>query len=249
MRKKFLLALMCSLFVMGSFDTAIYSTAAVTKEEALEKSFESTGADVLESVISCWAKLNCNFLGMKEIEAEMKRISDRINPDSAKIVKSFENDGGLNKITLYGIKGNKAYSIAMESIKEDDGGETYITFDVSMDKSYKDLAEEKRNIMNAVQADCDSINFSSCIIGTYKGRLSDAEVERKTRAALQSINAEEVEGIENGGLKSISAFSFSLGGYPAPDRLVGNMQLATRYSSYDDSTYIWIGTPLIPTVY
>ncbi|HNU80805.1 MAG TPA: YwmB family TATA-box binding protein [Bacillota bacterium] len=28
-----------------------------------------------------------------------------------------------------------------------------------------------------------------------------------------------------------------------------NVQLAMRYSSYDDRTYIWIGTPLIPMGY
>ena len=249
MRKKILLVLICSLLTVGSYDAAVYPAANITEEEALITSFESTGADVLESTISCWTKLNCRFLSMKEIEDEMTGIISRISPDKAATVKSVEGDGQLNKIVLYGFKGSKTYNVAMESVKEEAGGETYIVFDISMDKSYKDLLTEKRNIINAVQTDESSINFSSCIIGTYKGKLSDAEADKKARIALQSINAKKIDGIENEELKSISAFSSSVGGYVMSGHDRVNVQLALRYSSYDDKTYIWIGTPLIPMEY
>ena len=249
MRKKFLLLLVCTLFTVGSFDAAVYPVAAFTEEEALITSFDSTGADVLESTISCWTKLNSKFLTIKQIEAEMTGIVSKINPDKATIVKSIESDGQLNKIVLYGFKGNKTYSIAIESLKQETGGETYIVLDVSIDKSYEDLMTERQNIINGVQAEVGSINFSSCIIGTYKGRMSEKDVDKKSRIALQSINAKRVEGIENEELKSISAFSSSVGEYLISDQAKVNVQLAIRYSSYDDKTYIWIGTPLIPMGY
>jgi hypothetical protein len=186
---------------------------------------------------------------MKQIEASMAGIVSRINLEDSTVVKSVESDGQLNKIVLYGSKEEKTYSIAIESVKQEDQGETYIVFDVSMDKSYEDLMTERRNIVNALQVDEASINFSSCIIGTYKGRMAEKEADKKSRIALQSIKAEKVEGIENEELKSISAFSSSVGGYVLSDQSRVNVQLAIRYSSYDDKTYIWIGTPLIPMGY
>jgi hypothetical protein len=203
----------------------------------------------LESTISCWAKLNDKFLTINQVEAEMAKIIERIDPDKATTVKNVESDDQLNKIVLSSSKGNKAYNIAIESAKQDTGGETYIVVDVSMDKSYKDLITERHNIADAVQMDENSINFSSCIIGTYKGKLEKRDADKKSRIALQSINARKVEGIENEELKSISAFSSSVGGYIMSDQARVNVQLAIRYSSYDDKTYIWIGTPLIPMGY
>jgi len=249
MRKRILLLLICVLLTAGRFDAAAYPTITLKEEEALITSFESIGADALESTISCWTKLNDRFLTIEQLEAEMTGIISRINPDKTEVIKSVESDNQLNKIMLYGSKGNKTYNIAIESVKQGTAGETYVVFDMCMDKSYKDLASEKQNIIKAIEVDESAINFSSCIIGTYKGRLTETEADKKSQVALQSINAKKVEGIENEELKSISAFSSNVEGYVMSDEARVNVQLAIRYSSYDDKTYIWIGTPLIPMGY
>lgn len=249
MKKRFLLLFICILLTLGSYDAAAYPAMSLTEEEALITSFENTGADVLESTVSCWAKLNDKFLDIKQIEAEMESVLGAIAPDKSKVVKNIEKGDQLNKIVLYCSKENRYYSIAIESVKYENNGETYIVIDVSMDNSYRDLKTERRNLANAMQLEESSMNFSSCIIGTYEGKLSSLEADKKSRIALQSINANKVEGIENEELKSISAFSNSVGGYIMSDQARVNVQLAMRYSSYDDKTYIWIGTPLIPADY
>ncbi len=249
MRKRIILLLICVLLTAGSFDAAAHQQVKTyTEEEALITSFKSTGADVLESTISGWTKLNDRFLTIGEIEAEMSGIINRINPEDKTVEKREESDS-LNKMVLYGSKGNKSYNIAIESIKQETGGETYIVFDISLDRSYEDLEKERKAMADAVQRDSSRINFSSCIIGTYQGMLEERDADKKTKTALQAINAKKVEGIENEELKSISAFSTNVGGYVMSDQARVNVQLAMRYSSYDDKTYIWIGTPLIPMGY
>lgn len=248
MRKKILLLIICALFSVSSFDAAEKAPEALTEEEALVVSFKSTEADVLESTMSCWTKLNDRFMDIEQIEAEMNRIIHRIGPDKATVVKSDE-DVRLNKIVVYCSKGNRTYSIAIESVKQETAGETYAVIDVSMDRSYQELVAERQNIIDAVQRPEGSMHFSSCIIGTYKGKLGEKDVDKKSKIALQSINARKIDGMENDELRSISAFSSSVGGYKAPGNARANVQLAIRYSSYDDKTYIWIGTPLIPMGY
>jgi len=249
MRKRILLLLICVLLTAGSFDAAAYTPVILMEEEALITSFESIGADVLESTISCWTKFNDRFLTIEQLEAEMTGIVNRMNPDNTVVSKSVESDNQLSKIMLYGSKDNKTYSIAMESVKHETAGETYVVIDVCMDKSYEDLISERQNIIKALEVDESSINFSSCIIGTYKGKLTEAEADKKSGIALESINAKKVEGIENEELRSISAFSSNVESYVMSDQARVNVQLAIRYSSYDDKTYIWIGTPLIPMGY
>jgi hypothetical protein len=249
MKKAILLLLVCTLLTVGSYDAAQYPVMSLTEEEALITSFESTGAEVIESTISCWTKLDNKFITQKQIEAEMDRIVSHLKLDKTTIVKNIENDDRLNKLVLYGTKGDKAYNVAIESVKQETGGETYIVFDIFMDKDYKDLLTERQNVIDALRVDEATMNFSSCIVGAYKGKLKDEDVEKKSKIALQSINAKRVEGIENDGMRSISAFSTNVGGYVMSDRSRVNVQLAIRYSSYDDKTYIWIGTPLIPMGY
>lgn len=249
MKKKVLLLFFCILFFALSSDAAAVPVAAMTEEEALIASFASTGAEVMESTISCWSKLNDRFLGISQVSAEINRIVELMKLDKVTTVKNVESSDRLNKVVLYGTKGSKSYSIALESVKKDYGGETYIVFDVSMDRSYKFLKSERDFIAALLPKDAASVNCSSCIIGTYMGKLTEGEIEKKTRTALQAINARKVEGVETDELLSISAFSNSVDSFVLSRQQRVNIQVAVRFSPYDNKTYIWIGTPLIPMEY
>lgn len=248
-KKVILFLVICTLLSVGSFDAAQYPAAYLSEEEALVTSFESTGAEVMESTISCWVKLDDKFTGYKQLKQQMDGIIGALKLENVMVVKDEGEDDDLCKLVIYGTKANKAYNIALESLKQDTGGETYIVFDIFIDKDYKELKAERQKITELLGRAEDEINFSSCIVGTYKGRLKEKDAERKSELALQSINAKPVEGIEDDGMKSISAFSTNVGEYVVSDRQRINVQLAIRYSTYDDKTYIWIGTPLIPMGY
>lgn len=249
MKKKVLLAFICVLFLTGSSDAVSAPVVSMTEEEALITAFENTGAEALESTISCWTKLNDEFIDMSRIRSETERIVQILGLDESKIVKNIESSEQLNKIVLYGTKGKKSYSIAVESLKRDKGGETYIVIDASMDKDYEDMKTERDIIAEAIPVNAGAANYSSCIIGTYQGKLSEKKIEDKTLAALRAIDARKVEGMEKDEMLSVSAFSNSVDNYILSREQRINVQVAVRYSSYDDKTYIWIGTPLIPMEY
>lgn len=249
MKKKVLLAFICILFFMGGSDAVSAPVVTMTEEEALIAAFENTGAEAMESTISCWTKLNDEFMDMSRVRSEMKRIVQILELDKSKIVKNIESSEQLNKIVLFGNKSKKTYSIAVESIKSDNGGETYVVIDVSMDKDYGDMKRERDAIAEAIPAKAGTANYSSCIIGTYEGKLSEKMIEEKTLAALRAIDAKKVEGMENDEMLSVSAFSNSVDSYIMSRERRINVQVAVRFSSYDNKTYIWIGTPLIPMEY
>jgi len=62
-------------------------------------------------------------------------------------------------------------------------------------------------------------------------------------------NAKKVEGITEENLISISAYSPRVKSSILVNEKRVNINLAMRYNSYEDKTYIWLATPVITTEY
>lgn len=221
----------------------------VSVEDSLIKSIESTKAQVLESTISVWAKINNSFMTEQQVEAEMKAVLAAIKPEKAtiNIVKKYDEE--MHKQTLYASVGNKYYNVAVESTKTAKGGETYVIIDVSIDNSTTELLAERQRLESYFAAKNVKPKISSCVIGVYDGKLTENEMRAKIADAMSSVKAKEVEGLASEGLNSISAFSGNINSFVLSNNKKVNMQIAMRYSSYDGKTYIWIGSPLINVEY
>ena len=221
----------------------------VSVEDSLIKSLESTKAQVMESTISVWSKINNNFMTKQQVEEEMKAVLVTINPEKSTINIVKEYDEETTKQTLYASVGNKYYNIAVESIKTDKGGETYVVMDVSIDNSTTALAAERQRLERYFTTKNVKPKISSCVIGVYEGKLTENEMRAQIADAMSSVKAKEVEGLVSEDLNSISAFSGNINSFVLSNNKKVNMQIAMRYSSYDDKTYIWIGSPLIHVEY
>ena len=91
------------------------------------------------------------------------------------------------------------------------------------------------------------INIS--ISGSVEGKLEEDETTDIFDRIMRRTGASRVEGVNDNGLVSISAFSpqISKAANVAGKRV--NLNMAARYSSYEDKTYIWIASPVITTEY
>ena len=221
----------------------------VSVEDSLIKSIEGTDAKLMESTISFWSKISNSFMTEKQLEDEMKVILTIINPEKSTMNIEKEHNEEVNKLTLYASQGNKFYNVAVESIKTNKGGETYVVIDVSIDNSAAELVTERQTLERYFTAKNVSPKVSSCVIGVYDGMLTESEMRAKIADAMNSVNAKEVEGLISEDLNSISAFSGNINSFVLSNNKKVNMQIAMRYSSYDGKTYIWIGSPLIHVEY
>ena len=235
--------------VMITNDSFELGKNKISVEDSLIKSIESTKAQVMESTISVWSKINNSFMTEQQVEEEMKAVLATINPEKTTINIVKEHDEETNKQTLYASLGSKYYNIAVESIKTDKGGETYVIMDVSIDNSTTELVEERQRLERYFTAKNVKPKTSSCVIGVYEGKLTENEMRAKIADAMSSVKAKEVEGLTSEDLNSISAFSGNINSFVLSNNKKVNMQIAMRYSSYDDKTYIWIGSPLIHVEY
>lgn len=235
--------LSCAVFLIRT------STENISMEEALIGCFDSSKADILESTLSCWTQINDRFMTPEQVRDETTRVLRVLNVSSDSITRLPQNDEQTNKEITYASNGDKSYSVVIESIKADDKGETYIVIDMTIDKSYEGLLEERQKIQTLFAEQGKNTKLNSCIIGTFDGKLSDEDMRGKISSSLKAINAKRVEGMDNEEMSSTTAFSSSIDNFVLSDNKKVNMQMALRYSEYDDKTYIWIGTPLIPVEY
>ncbi len=249
MLKKLLLLLFVIMIATGSVGAAADYPVKMPEENVLVESFENCRAEVIESTINCWGKMNNRFMDMREIQLQMDAYIEKLGYQRAVLQRTAETDEQFNKETAYVSEGNKTYCIAIESVNKGLAAESYIIIDVTIDRSYHELEAEKKKLDGIFRETLGTLRYSRCIIGTYDGKLEDKEMGRKTRTALNAVKAKRVEGIENEEMSSISAFSSQLDDYILANEKKVNLQVALRYSAYDDKTYIWIGTPLIPIEY
>jgi hypothetical protein len=217
-------------------------------EDSLITSMNSTKAQVMESTISAWAKINGNFMTADQLTRELAQAVAILHPEESTINIKSESSDGVNRQTLTGSMGSKYYNIQVESVKTDKGGESYALMDVSINSS-SELAAEKKKVEAYYQNKKIKAKISSCVIGVYEGKLTENEMRSKIADAMNSVKAKEVEGLSEDALNSISAFSGNINNFVLSNNKKVNMQIAMRYSSYDDKTYIWIGSPLINVEY
>jgi homospermidine synthase len=185
----------------------------------------------------------------EQVTKEMDAVLALINVEKSSINIVKEHNEEISKQTLYASIGSKNYNIAIESVKTKKGGESYVMMDVSIDNDSKDLLAERQKLESYFTDKSVKPKISSCIIGIYDGKLTENEMRSKIADAMSSVKAKEVEGLSNENLNSISAFSGNINSFILSNNKKVNMQIAIRYSSYDDKTYIWIGSPLIHVEY
>ncbi|CDF57329.1 YwmB family TATA-box binding protein [Thermobrachium celere] len=87
--------------------------------------------------------------------------------------------------------------------------------------------------------------FSILITGKFDGRLTSAEMKQKAVDIIKKRGAIFINGIEDENLVSVSAFLPTLEDRKICDDKYVNLNIAFRYSSLNNCTYIWIGSPLI----
>lgn len=172
-----------------------------------------------------------------------------MNPDRSTISIMKENSENVNSATLSASAGSRHYSAKIESIKTKKGGETHAIIDVNIDNNYTELIAERQKLDSYYTARNAKPKVSSCIIGAYDGKLAENNMRAEIADAMSAVEAKEVEGLQDDELKSISAFSGNINSFVMSNNKKVNIQIAMRYSSYDDKTYIWIGSPLIHVEY
>ncbi|ABR46587.1 hypothetical protein Amet_0357 [Alkaliphilus metalliredigens QYMF] len=157
---------------------------------------------------------------------------------------------GYRQITLTAIENSGKISVIILQATEFDGEkEAHIIVDIVQNKEYKGIVEtcnQSEGILSKYGMDMET---TIIIVGTY-----DEEIETKAQLAkleevLHAVMGQKVEQVQDEHYTMLTGYTSLIPQAIQYDGKTVNLQLAMRYNSYENRTYLWIATPLITTTY
>lgn len=214
--------------------------------------FSITGARVVSSEICFSGKM----------DSSKSRSLDDLRKLAVEISKEFDvKDGGLssevvNNDNIQGIEmdgeiddNRNIHISAVNSMLSGDIDESYINMSI-VDNSSKPGMEETRNsVLGILGKYRIKSKVNSCITGCFDGRLDNKKLNGICSNIFIKANASKVEGIRDNNLISVSAYTRAIGESVEVNGKKVNLNIAVRYNSYENKTYIWLATPVITTEY
>jgi len=221
-------------------------------EQTLIKAFNYSGARVIDSEVYLWGTLGKKYDTLEKL----KLLTDDISK-SLGIIKNntYTNNTTKNntieKIELRGFNAQKNIIEVNAQINKQSGSakERIVTVSVMQDLSSAGLEEIRKNVTNLLKGYGVNSKVNSCIVGNFEGKLNSKQLNDVCIRMFNGAEAKKVEGMKDNNLISVSAYSPFINDSIEVNGKKVNLNLAIRYSSYDNKTYIWLATPVITTEY
>ena len=253
MKKSFLLltafVLVISIFIIMIQKDKITSPAA----GAIEAAFSETGAAAVSSEIYVRGTSKRKVFDENDVRGLLEDMITGAGGHYSKDIPAFkavENDYVEGIEVSYIIDENKTVqmSVTNEKNRSTDKNSTLCIsfFDTS---SNPDVQANTDVIIQCLEKYGIGYESNISLTGIVNGRLGEDEIGDICLKALKRVGADTVEGMNDNGLVSVSAFSPSISESVSVRGRKVNMNIAVRYNSYEGKTYIWLATPVITTEY
>jgi hypothetical protein len=253
--KKFYIILI--IFITFLLVFAVYNYIILlntnSPEEELMRFFECSSAKAINAEIYFHSRLDPNkYDSMEILKALGVSFSRELGMNSEEEISReiVENDL-IQQIDLIGyIPGKKLVNISVQLAKTNDKKiESYICVTVTDNIEKLSLDETRKTVLNVFERFGIETELNSCITGYYEGKLEKSKLVSISEKIFKTAAARKIEGINDKNLISVSAYSPAINNYITVNKKKINLNLAIRYNSYEDKTYIWLATPLIRTEY
>lgn len=220
-----------------------------TAMPSLDNVFNSSEFKLKEVNVSGWVKLDkpCSDMGsLRQYGYKIYNdISGRLDAGDASEIQ------GNSQISILGEHKGLSISVTVKTIHNAllDKYDTLIIADVTQHQYMMNITDIREGIINSLNKYGSSPNVNVCATKYIEGYVDVNRRKDLLHKAFASINAEEVEDMEDENIISICGYSKHLPySIKSGDRFI-NINLACRYSSFDNKTYFWLGTPVINAEY
>lgn len=226
---------------------------AILDEEVLETAFKASEGELEGTAISIWSQIKGKVYTIEEMEEITLECANLLNLEKNAEIEST-NEETYNKVIITNQKQDEIYfTTFMESFKKEGmATESYLSVDLYLSEQYNDLTKIKDKVLSYFEEHGFNYEYSITMIGTFPNKMNTDIMKEVINKTFYSADGQVIEGMEEteyGGMVSLTGYSEKLQNniQLAGDQI--NLNVAMRYSNYDDKTYIWIGTPLIATEY
>ncbi len=247
------------------------------EEMLLLNAMEKAGFKMEEFNINLSLTMVNTFFTMEELEEKQKKIMKILNVDREALIVNMDNmhdpqyqkvfedlieieedivleqrlefDGHNEIVTFVPMEDGNMTTVKLLSNRLVGGNETYIIVDIAQNKGYKDIVSISNRLKEWLNKYKDQVETTISLTGAVAGEINKTWEKNTQNTIFDYLRAKKLEVLEDELFTSITAYSPLIKTYISYGGKNVNIQLAMRYSEYEDKTYLWIGTPLITTTY
>ncbi|MBB6216353.1 hypothetical protein HNQ80_002453 [Anaerosolibacter carboniphilus] len=235
------------LIIMYLVLVPFYQSKAGAKEIELKEVLKTSGAQLAEYNVNAHVGILGESRDMQEAENLCWDLSRRLGMKKA-VMESNHSKENVQTWVTGKYKGEQDITVMVQSSQTEAGKETNIVVDL-MGKEKLTSIQEIGKELKAVLGRYGDVELSSWVSGTFPGKKSKEEQMNITSNIMASLEAKEIEGIREDHLISIVGYSKMIPQWIRYGGKKVNLNIALRYNSYEDKTYLWIGNPLISIAY
>lgn len=223
------------------------NTKAMTNEAGIMAAFQSSKAELQEVNVNAHVNRKDIFTNPKKASEMCLNLAEKLEIQHRTIKDTSTEEN--TQIYLGGQgKAGENIAIIIQSTQEASIRETNIVIDVVQEDGFVDV-DGLGNSIKDILKPYGTAQLTSCITGVYAGELAKEEKENIVKDILQFLGAKEIEGFREENMVSIVGFSPNIQDWISYGGNKVNLNVALRYNSYEDKTYLWMATPLIAIGY
>ncbi|MCG0278553.1 MAG: YwmB family TATA-box binding protein [Thermanaeromonas sp.] len=216
----------------------------------LERALKSVGAQGESVRLEAWGVLSSTFVEIEELARKAGEAAEDLKLRSDFPWKE-ENQPGFRSVSWEGeVEPGVVLYLSVQSLKDLSGkGETYLLLSWEGSIGERGIAELlqqwQEQAVKVFQRSAAEPRFTYLVIGRIPGYLSLEERKQRVQTVLSAFEATKIEGLEEEELVSITAYSPLL---PQKVEVAGqkaNLNVALRFHSTDNTTYLYLGSPLL----
>ncbi|GAE87263.1 YwmB family TATA-box binding protein [Acetivibrio straminisolvens] len=242
----YLLIILIILFTIGCLK--LYYNKG-SSSSALKEAFVASGATLANTEFYAWSKTEKSF---EELSKMADNLAKDLNIENNELYsrRLITNDQ-IDKIEIIGTVGNgKMVNICAQSNRSgQDAGKSYISLSLTSGPDEIGLEDIHDDLVDVLDKYKIESELNICITGYFEGKMDHKDLNKMSNRILKSARAKKVNGIAEKNLISVSAFAPSIDNSILVNGERVNMNIAIRYNSYEDRTYIWLATPVITVEY
>lgn len=157
-----------------------------------------------------------------------------------------------NSCVIRGSNGNEDVKVEVKVVHSGSraqDSEQLVTVDITQHKDMQNIIDIRDRLFNLLDKYCSDSRVNVCTIKYIDGKVDCKARQSLLECALSELGAEKVEGISDDNLISLSGYSKSIPWHIMSGCKYININAASRYSSFENRTYFWLGTPVINVEY
>jgi hypothetical protein len=239
----------CLMLIL--FATIKYAPASSL--DPLSTAMKATGAKMEESSINAWVKLPERHYSDEQLQALVGQVMEQleIHAPNYEIVHQQRNNHRVIKAE-YSKPDNHVVVMAQVVPNQANGSKTeaylVINFE-SLTSENAAIIPLQEKISKIVKKNGDSPQISTCLIGWLDGKLMDGESQTMLKSAFTAIDGIIVDKLVQDHYVSAIGFSSAIADCLQVNGKRINLNIAIRYSQYENRTYVIIGSPIITREY